>query len=60
MELVGAISVGDYESERCGATDIASGSGPLPHPTTTLTIFAVTVCELGVEADGYYNFQLEI
>ena len=43
VELVGAISVlGVYESERCGAADKASGSGPLPHPTTTLAICAVT------------------
>ena len=44
VELVGAIIVlGVYESERCGAADTASGSGPLPHPTTTLAICAVTV-----------------
>ena len=46
VELVGAISVFRvYESERCGAADMASGSGPLPHPTTTLAICAVTVLE---------------
>ena len=44
VELVGAISVlGVYESERCGGTDTASGSGPLPHPTATLGICAATV-----------------
>ena len=43
VELVGAISVlVVYESERCGAADMESGSGPLPHPTTTLAICAVT------------------
>ena len=44
VELVGAISVlVVYESERCGAADMESGSGPLPHPTTTLAICAVTI-----------------
>ena len=47
VELVGAISVlGVYESERCAAADMASGSGPLPHPTTTLAICAVTLEDL--------------
>ena len=43
VKLVGAISVlGDYESERCEVVDMESGREPLPHPTTTLAIYAVT------------------
>ena len=51
VEFVGAISVLCYpESERCGTADIASGSGPLQHPTTTLAICAVTVCQFPFHA----------
>ena len=43
VELVGAMSVlGDFESERCDVVDIESGREPLPHPTKTLAIYAVT------------------
>ena len=43
VELVGAISVlGDCESDRCEVADMESSHETIPHPTTTLAIYAVT------------------
>ena len=42
-ELVSVISLlGDYESERCEVVVMESGREPLPHPTTTLALCAIT------------------